>query len=139
MGIRLSGNTASLHEFASKLQTIPNALPRAAAKMAPRAKGELFRNFASKRDPYHKRWAPRVRSAAHPLMRKTGALRGSISSSASGRTFTVSFGTSYGVYHQGGTSRMVARMLIPLKGRIPRVWLPWMDDIVRQMIHRHLG
>lgn len=99
---------------------------------------ELKLGFAKESDPDGAPWAPlkpstlrQKRSGA--ILRETSALAGSIAlqSVSSSNVRVGSSGVAYGIYHQTGTSKMVARKFIGIGDRhIPKI---------RKIFERHFG
>lgn len=134
----LTGDFAGLADLAGRLASLPGVLRTIPPEWGDRAVAELKDGFISKRDPYGRPWRPQKRHYGNPLMRRSGALMGSISGNANGVSFTVKYGTPYGGYHQGGTRRMVARQIIPDRD-IPDKWRVWLREIAAKKLSEHLG
>ena len=140
MSITIKGDLAQLTGFSDRLQSLHEVLPKAASETGQRGAGEIRKNFSSKRNPYGVGWAPRTRAYAHPLMRKTKALLGSVRGWGAGNLFKIGFSIGYGIFHQSGTRKMVQRMLIPEKSKgIPDTWEPWIGRILDDLMKAHLG
>lgn len=74
---------------------------------------ECLAGFIEQRDPYGTPWTRRIdKRGTWPLLQKTGRGVESIRSSASGGRVSIRI-IGYMKFHQGGTSRMVARKFFP--------------------------
>jgi phage virion morphogenesis protein len=92
------------------------------------------RRFAEKVSPSGAAWAPTKHGNANILIR-TGALVGSINSQAGGDVVIVGTTPFYGVFHQGGTRKMVARPFVGLsKSNADEV-----EKIVAAFVFRQFG
>jgi len=132
MTFRLRGSLASLTTFQRGLNGLGKGLVAATPKIAKRAQSLLAQAHSAKRDPYGKKWRARKKSYPWPLMNKSGALLGGIIAKSVRRSINIQIAIGYGIFHQFGTSQMVARMLIPSKGRgLPPRWVGDFAKIVK--------
>lgn len=81
-------------------------------------------------------WAPLAASTLQTkgsgaILRETGSLVGSISGEGSGKRAVISAGTSYGIYHHTGTSKMPQRRFMGFK--------PEHEPRIREIISDRIG
>jgi hypothetical protein len=90
----------------------------------------LAEEFNTQSDPSGSPWKPRKQpTGSWPLLRKTGVMARS-SRIVKGRNYVDVSVEEPADYHQGGTSRMVARRILPGGGAASR-WTRRMDDLAR--------
>lgn len=114
-----------------------DSLDRPVAESILYMERETKLNFARQSDPDGAPWAPLAASTLRrkktgAILRKTGALAGSVQGRPSGLSGTVTVGIDYGIYHQTGTSKMPQRKIIGIsEGRhVPKI---------RQIFEDHLN
>lgn len=85
-------------------------------------------NFARESDPDGNPWSPLSSSTlrykrTNVILRETSALAGSVAGESSGNIGWVQVSTSYGIFHQTGTSRMPQRKIIGISEsrHIPKI------------------
>lgn len=144
MGAYFRGSTAPLVRFAEVLRSAgDDALPTIAEQIAEEMVNLSAKGFKKKADPYGARWAPRVRTtkrnAGKNLLVATGVMRDSVSATHTATTATVQYGQSYAQFHQDGTSKMVARKLVPDEGRIPDTWATEFADVAEDVLEELFG
>lgn len=112
--LTVSGDFGKLRELAAKLERLagPGAVRDLASVLAEEARELADEGFAGSHDPAGTPWAPLKVRAGQPL-RDTGRLQRSFTKSVSSGGFTIRYSAAYGGYHQSGTSRMVARPMLP--------------------------
>ncbi len=111
------------------LNRLAAVAPRVAELAAPVIASAVEAEYANGRDPYGQPWAP-LRPATlrkgrrPPPLTDMGLMRGrtTVRANVNGRPgIAVSLPLRPGAFHQAGTSRMVARQVLPYRG-IPRMW-----------------
>jgi hypothetical protein len=90
-------------------------------RAAPEIERLITEQFWAGTDPFGNPWATLVRTGEQSHLIDTGALLSSvhITGQSDGLGFEMDY---YGGYHQTGTSRMVARPILPLAGDYPDSW-----------------
>ena len=102
-------------------------------RAAPEIERLLTEQFWAGTDPFGATWAPLVKTGDASHLIKTGALLSSLH--ITGRPGGFDFEMAdYGGYHQYGTSKMVARPILPLGGEYPDSWDAAVADAVVQML-----
>lgn len=140
MRLTVSGDFVSLEAFADKLARAGDeAIPHIAREVATEMENLSAEGFRKQADPYGAKWAPRKSGGGGAILVQTGAMRGSLHSSASGNTASVGYGTGYATYHQNGTSRMVARKLVPDRGKLPPAWVDAIEGVVEDVLDELLS
>lgn len=101
---------------------------------------ELIQNqFDERRAPDGSPWAPRKQpTGTWPLLEKTRKMRRSFKVMATASQLKVLNAAPYLKFHQEGTSRMVARPVLPGAG-LTREWQEYIDVSVAQALERTLG
>lgn len=94
----------------------------------------IEQSFNARANPYGKAWAPRVTAGGgHPLLEKSGAMRGGFQAEPTARGIRMFNVTQYWVYHQSGTRNMVARKTLPDRG-LPALWRATYQKVARQRL-----
>ena len=129
----LTGDFSRLRLMRDRLEMLAKGgfAKQAATAFANETQQQLVDGFAQKRDPYGRRWAPRksapdwaVRAFGltnHPLMDKSGKLFDTAKSKAVGLKIRVTL-QPYARFHQSGTSKMVARKIVPDGMSLGPIW-----------------
>ena len=73
--------------------------------------GEIDRNFDRRGTVFKKRWKRRAKTYRHPILNKTGTMKGNFISNVDSAKAVIKNKTPYFKYHQLGTSKMVARKM----------------------------
>lgn len=127
-----------LDAFVDRLELVSEEAPRAlVSAMATAAEEVLASEFATESDPSASPWAARVPpTGSWPILTKTGAMKASRSVTEEPSAIEISL-ASPANYHQSGTSRMVAREILP-GGKVAPRWTDAMDkacgDKLRAML-----
>lgn len=111
---------------------------RRAASVAVGAAVEnlIDEQFEARAAPTGTPWAPRKPpTGSWPLLEKTGRMRKAFKVRATSAQLTVTNSTEYLQYHQSGTSRMVARPVLP-EGPMPDGWTRRIDTAVSDAVDR---
>ncbi len=123
-----------LDAFRAALQGLATDAPRLLGEaVAEGGEAAITAEFAKEADPAGNPWARRKPpTGSWPILRKTGKMYGSVTARAlpSAAEFTVDTPAEF---HQGGTSRMVARTVLP-KGTLPEPWRVAIGEAVRERI-----
>jgi hypothetical protein len=138
----LTGDFQTLERWAKEIGALGSAktMFRVADEMADATLGLVAQGFAQERDPYGKAWAPKKRPDGRGILRgKSGKLIRFKKGSVSQRGFRCDMGAPYGAYHQSGTSRMKARRMVPVNGRLPRSWAREYREIYIQAMRSQLS
>lgn len=140
MGITFTGSHAQLDAWIAKLRASDGVMQDISASLAEESITLVSEGFRAEKDPYGSSWAARKSNGGRALLVATGSLRGSFhSSGVSSSGFTISSGVAYSEYHQGGTRRMPARMMVPRPNDLPREWEQAYDDVALDVIEERLG
>jgi phage gpG-like protein len=121
MGISFKVKLDGLAAKRKLIAALPRELAASSADLATEAARLADESYGRRQDPHGGAWAPRKGGGGHPLLEKSGRLRGSLRGVALARGFRLTFGAAYGVYHQNGTSRMSRRAILPYRG-LPGAW-----------------
>lgn len=115
--------TADFDRLIARLEGLdgPEQIAREAQASIPVVRELYAKSFEVKQDPAGRRWAPRKQEAPHPLMQKTHRLERDITIQASPTGLILRANAPYARYHQDGTSRMVARQILP-DARLSAEW-----------------
>ena len=74
-------------------------------------------------------WEPRLVDVPWPILRKTGALYNSIHYSVFGAEVNIDTDSDYGMFHQEGTDRMVARPFLEIQ--------PEDETMIMDLLYQH--
>jgi hypothetical protein len=126
--VSLTGNFSGMGQLARNLERLAHVPSQASASAAERISGLLQDEFDAGNDPYGRAWAPLRPSTLRagrtpPPLTNTRAMRDGLTvAPLSGGGIGVSFASpTPAVFHQKGTSRMVARKILP-EGTMPKTW-----------------
>jgi len=140
VGVTITGSDAQINRWINGLNSTPGLMKQVSHSMAEETITLVSQGFRKQQDPYGGKWASRKSGGGGAILVDTGALRNSFHVSGVGSSgFTVSSGVAYSEYHQSGTSRMVARRMVPDSGDIPGKWSKAYDEIVEDVLDDHLG
>jgi len=123
VGFSITGDIARLVEWQRKVAEAKSvALSRLTKNVGETLISLVRDGFEGEHDPYGGAWAPlKVREGA--ILQDTGALRnGWHRSGNSNSSVTIAPSVDYADYHQDGTSKMVARPMVPNDGDLPPKW-----------------
>lgn len=118
----LTGDFQKLSQWSKKFEKIGSASTRfsIASDMADAHLRAIARQFDRERNPYGVRWRPKKKPDGRKTLRgPTGRLRRFHKITVNQYGYRVGSEAPYLRYHQKGTSRMVARKVIPDEQRIP--------------------
>lgn len=112
---------------------------RAATRAIEQSVSELIQNqFDERRAPDGTPWAPRKQpTGTWPLLEKSKEMRRSFKVIASASTLRILNAAPYLKFHQEGTSRMVARPVLP-GASLTTEWTDYIDASVAQALERTL-
>lgn len=136
MPIRAKG----LVELREAIATLPKIPSQISKDFAAYAKRSLAQSFGKQTDPFGTPWAPYtlgsiLRGRVPPLLKESGALAASrFSKALSGAGIEVGYTDSKGKLHQAGTSRMVARPIVP--DTMPPAWRERIEILWRDALRR---
>ena len=132
-----AGGASKLERNTMQIQVDASDLHRLAARLADQsplwaqisalADGKLQQTHSSGQDPYGSGWAAKKDGGAS-FLRDRGNLEASRSFTSSASSATVGYGAFYAQFHQTGTSKMVARQLVP--DSMPPDWQSPIDSLV---------
>jgi phage gpG-like protein len=97
----------------------------------------LDEQFKTSSDPWGKRWAPKKRDNGKPTLIDTSSMRRSFFVSVSGTKIKIINSAEYSGYHQSGTSKMVARKMVPDTGAMPRKWEPRLRKVAKSGVTKY--
>lgn len=138
----LTGDFTTLDRWAKQLGQLSSQklMFQVADEMADATLGLVAQGFAEERDPYGKAWAPKKHPDGRMVLRgKTGRLIRFRKGAVSPRGFRCDMGAPYGVFHQRGTSRMRARRMLPVNGRLPPIWASEYREIYVRAVRSQLS
>lgn len=120
--MRTGNASRELRELLGRLRTLKaSGVAKVSKALAVAAKGLILEGFEAGADPYGKAWAGVERDGI-PL-NDTGRLKGSwFVAGANAAGFVISSNAPYAQYHQSGTKRITARMMVPRGGALPKAW-----------------
>lgn len=122
MTLTVAGDFGVLKKLVAQVSQLAGgqAVRELATVLAEEAHELVDEGFAGSHAPDGSPWAPLKVRAGQPL-RDTGRLQRSFTKSVSSTGFIIRFSAAYGGFHQGGTSRMVARKMLP-DSTLPARW-----------------
>jgi hypothetical protein len=121
----LTGDFQKLDRWVKEIGKLdsPKLRFQVADEMADATLGLVAQEFSQERDPYGKPWAPKKRPDGRMILRgKSGRLIQFRKGTISPNGFRCDMGAPYGTFHQKGTRRMKARMMLPKNGKLPPRW-----------------
>lgn len=139
MGLTFRSTGLSLGRKLQKLSTEGKTIARAA--LASTLRDLILEGFIRETDPRGRKWAPRKDSLPHPILDKTGAMKRGFEIDTRGANIVVqnnvlsAQGRPYPLFHQTGTSKMVARKPLPDRSLSP-YWKKEFDKTVRVSLER---
>lgn len=142
MRFKASGDSKSLKRWQQQLGSVDKVLANMSAAMAEEALELVAEGFATQTDPYGKPWKEKsVDDGRSILVGKTARLRRGWHKLNSGRSgFTISPSVDYAGFHQRGTKRMVARMMVPSRSRgLPAKWRNALNAVAVEHLAAHFG
>jgi phage gpG-like protein len=113
----------SLDDLAQRLKALAKGIDRLLEPVARRITSAVDREFTLGVDARGKRWSPLKRTGRPAHLTETGALRASVKAEPrSGSVVEVTLEDAKASFHQHGTSRMVARPILPAVAPLPDDW-----------------
>lgn len=141
MGIR--GDFGKLDRFINTLERLGDnrTLEKLSKNLCEEALSLTAQGFRDQADPYGSKWRGKKRPDGRAiLVGKTARLRRSWHRvRVDSRGFRIATGVTYGSYHQLGTSRMVARKMVPDPGALPPKWRHAMNQAAREFLSSHFA
>lgn len=95
--------------------------------------------FRTSSDPWGGKWAPKKRDNGKPTLISTSNMRRGFFVSVVGPKIKIVNSAAYSGYHQSGTSKMVARKMVPDTGAMPRKWEPRLRKVAKNGFTRYFG
>lgn len=138
----LTGDFAKLEQLKRKVAALKSKqLQRTiVANLAQEALNLIAEGFAQERDPYRVPWAPKQRPDGRAILVRHGRLRRSFTRKQTGSTgFRIGSAVGYAGYHQSGTSRMVARRMVPVAGKLPPEWAKAFREVITEILDDHFS
>jgi hypothetical protein len=128
-----------LEAFATRLERGAEAAPTALVEaLAEGAVKVLDAEFASQSNPSGSPWAARVPpTGSWPILHKTGRMEGSRDVTIGTGFVSIAYDTP-AEFHQRGTSRMVARKILP-GGEATARWMEALDDAAARKLQELFG
>lgn len=134
--LTLSGNGgAALKRWLGKLKGVKRLRRKLAVNLAEECVELVREGFEAEADPYGKAWAPTQRGGR--ILQDTGRMRSSVNRTVTESTVKVSVPVEYAGFHQGGTSRMPARKVVPDEGDLPPRWEARLDEVAEDLLTEH--
>jgi len=118
-----SGDFGKIQRWSTKIRDIgsPKVLFEIADDQADVSLGLVAEGFGRESDPYLRRWAPKKVPDGRRILRgKTNRLVTWRKAFVNQHGYRIESTAPYGGYHQKGTSRMVARKMVPDRNLAPR-------------------
>lgn len=139
--IRLTGDLSQLSRFADKLEKATDAKRDILRSLAEESITLTADTFKAQRGPYGGKWKAKKRPDGRAILTgPTGVLRNSWHLSVGHDWFRIAAGVAYAKYHQSGTRKMVARVMLPLKARgIPPKWMRAFRSTVDEALRTLFG
>ena len=106
--MNIIADTSQLNALAAKFSNLSPFF----AWLAAFADARLQDSQSAGTDPFGVTWAA-LKTGAPSFLRDTGNLEASRNFSSSGMSASINYGAFYAEFHQFGTSKMVARPLVP--------------------------
>jgi hypothetical protein len=103
----------------------------------------LQETYNAQRNPYGQRWVERQQFYPHPILDRTGIMKGAFKIRMSGDTYSISNearnenGIAYASYHQYGTKYLPIRQVIP-EVEVPEHWKAVLEDYFAAKIQEYL-
>jgi hypothetical protein len=107
-------------------------------KAAPGIKDAVEEQFVGGIDSYGKKWKPKVSGAPSRLV-KTGELSESVIVTPLPNGIAVTVEDFKATFHQGGTTRMVARPILPTKTRTPPQWKQSIQEALHDAVREGMA
>ena len=138
-------------QFAKRLDALADSAEELCEELAVQALDLIRIGFNGEQDPNGYPWAPRVGdsgrtksggvySKSNPILYDTGTLKESfVIAGVNKNGFGIINDTPYAGYHQTGTTKMVARPMVPSKDGGLGEWAKPFQDTAREFIKRKLG
>lgn len=137
--ISLTGDFAALNAIVTQLEEAPEALLAANENMAEESIDLVRQGWRKQRAPDGKKWKVKVRPDGRAILVRTGTLRNSFAVTRVDLTgFTITGTANYGGFHQSGTSRMVARKMVP-ENQLPAKWEIALNNAAEDALEEHFG
>jgi hypothetical protein len=136
----LDGDFGKLLQWQAALREIgsPRFSFGVASEQADVAIGLVAEGFGRESDPYGKPWAPKKRPDGRRTLRgKTNRLVKWRKTFVNQHGYGIASAAPYARHHQRGTSRMVARKMVP-DARIPRRWSSAFSAVFHKRVNRAL-
>jgi len=138
MGAEFTIDDAGLERLRQRLEGGTEGLRSTiCANLAEETINLVREGFADTTDPYGSGWAGTKRGN-RPLHGPSGVLRNAWSPHSSAGGFGASSGVGYAGFHQQGTSRFVARKMVP-DDDIPAAWSARYDEVVEELLDEFFG
>lgn len=115
----------ALERLIKKLNNPGRARRAVSVALAEASIDRIKQGFRTEKDPYGKRWKPKVREDGRKVLSgPTGRLKGGwhrVRADEDG--FVVAPSVAYAAYHQRGNARLPRRMMVPSDDKgLPRAW-----------------
>ena len=140
MSIKISGDFAKIAQWqkrfgAAAVQAVKRDV---LTNIGAEAIELVAEGFKKESDPYGKHWAP-LKARVGRILQDTGRLRSSFTFHVLGSTSVkIGPGVGYATFHQSGTSRMVARKMVP-EGRLPSEWGRRFEQAAQDVMEQAFG
>ena len=137
-------------QFAKRLEKLADSVEDLCHELAEETLDLIDKGFDDEVDPRGAAWAPRrdntgfrvgqKRRRGHKILDDTGTLKDSfVIAGVNKNGFGITNDTSYGNYHQEGTTNMVARRMVPRTGDGLGRWAEPLQAVARAFINKKLG
>jgi phage gpG-like protein len=136
MALKITGDFAKVDRWAKRLRDLEKTKRALLANIGEEAVELVKEGFDRQGDPYGKAWKGTKRGGR--ILQDTGALKNSFHrKSLSSSRVVIGPGVGYAGFHQSGTSRMVARPMLPNRG-LPKTWSTRIKAIAEEVMRRAL-
>jgi hypothetical protein len=131
---------ARIREIAGGIAGLSKAtLPAVSAAMGKSVRALISEGFDKRQAPDGKAWKEREQRQTWPLLEKTGKMRRGWRVAVSSKGLKTSNRTKHTKFHQDGTRNMVARPMVPSKGRrLPERWRIAILRSAKNAVHKEL-
>lgn len=123
MSVRISGDLAKLEEWRRRFgaAAVAKVKQTILEVVAEEALALVAEGFEKEQAPSGAKWAP-LKVRVGKILQDTGRLRSSFHrKTIGGSSVTIGPAVKYAPFHQSGTTRMVARPMVP-DGKMPAKW-----------------
>lgn len=134
----ITGDFPKLAKWIGRLNATSPLLRTVAKNMSEEALSLVADGFRREADPYSDAWA-KLKVRQGKILQDTGRLKKWHRVELSPIGFRIAPTVDYAKYHQRGTSRMVARKMVPSGGVLPERWRRQMLEAANDVFAAHFA